>query len=102
MHARSGYKLSVLLGGPILASICLPQNGPPWGTIFGKGGPILAAKTGPRGPILAAKIGLGGPLLAIFCQNRSGGTNFGGTDFGVTAPCICVYIVPYTYGTSHT
>ena len=48
------------------------------GTVFGKGEPILAAKISPGRPILAAKIGPGDR------KNRSGGTTFGGTDFGVT------------------
>ena len=44
----------------------------PEGTVFSKGGPILAAKVSLGRPILAAKIGPGErPLL-------------GGTDFGVT------------------
>ena len=77
MHAWAGYKLSVLLGGPILASICLfAKFVPPRGTIFGKGGPILAAKTGPGGPILADKIGPGEPLLAIFLPKSVRGDQF--------------------------
>ena len=40
------------------------------GTVFGKGGPSLAAKIGPGDH--------------FFRKNRSGGTTFGGTDFGVT------------------
>ena len=43
------------------------------GTTFGKGGPLLAAKSGLGGPVLAAKSGPGGPLL-------------GGTTFGMTGP----------------
>ena len=43
--------------------------GPLWGTIFGKGGPLLAAK-----------IDLGDQF---YCQNRSGGPILEGTDFGV-------------------
>ena len=37
------------------------------GTIFGKGGPLLAAKIGP-----------GDHFWEFFCQNRSRDTNFGG------------------------
>ena len=33
------------------------------GTTFGKGGPLLAAKSGLGGPVLATKSGLGGPVL---------------------------------------
>ena len=33
------------------------------GTTFGKGGPLLAAKSGLGGPLLVAKSGLGGPVL---------------------------------------
>ena len=57
------YKLSVLHGGPILASTAsymFAKFDLTWGTIFGKGGPLLAADIGPGGPI------------------------FGGIDFGVT------------------
>ena len=70
--------------GPFLAKKYLPD--PVWpcirvcisgGTVFGKGGPILAAKISPGRPILATKIGLGNHF---FCKNWSGGT-----DFGVTA-----------------
>ena len=48
---------------------------------FGKRGPILAAKIGPPKPVLATKVA-GGQVFS--CQNRSGQTNFTGTDFGVT------------------
>ena len=71
---ESGYKLSVLLGGPILASRHMfAKFGPPRGTIFGK-----------EGPILAAKIGLGGPLLANLKSVRVEQFWAGGNDFGVT------------------
>ena len=43
--------------------------GPLWGTIFGKGGPLLAAKIGPRDQ--------------FYYQNRSRGTNFGVTGQSV-------------------
>ena len=45
------------LRGPLLAAkIGL-------GMTFGKGGPLLAAKSGLGGPVLATKSGLGGPVL---------------------------------------
>ena len=58
------------LGGPLLAT----KIGLGWdhfwqpklvwgGTTFGKGGPLLAAKSGLGGPVLATKSGLGGPVL---------------------------------------
>ena len=53
------------------------------GLFLARGGPILAAKISPGRPILAAKIG---PGDHFFRKNGSGGTTFGGTDFGVTAP----------------
>ena len=62
MHALGSYKLLVLLGGLILASVCLP-NLVPQGDHYWQGGPILAAKIGLGGLILAAKIGPGGPIL---------------------------------------
>ena len=40
----------------------LSNNPFEWGTTFGNGGPLLAAKTGPPGPILAAKFGPGRPV----------------------------------------
>ena len=49
--ACAEYKLSVLHGGSILASICLP-NLVPLGDYFWQWEPILAAKIGPGGPIL--------------------------------------------------
>ena len=53
----------------------------PGGTVFGKGGPILAAKISPGRPILAAKIGLGDHFFAKITP----WDHFeGGTDFGVT------------------
>ena len=61
-------KLSVLLGGPILASIYVAmfaKFGPPREIIFGKWGPILAAKIGP-----------GEPLLAIFLPKSVRGDQF--------------------------
>ena len=36
----------------------------PWGTIFGKGGTLLAANIGPERPILTAKIGPGDQFFA--------------------------------------
>ena len=51
------------------------------GTVFGKGGPILAAKISPGRPILAAKVGLGDHF---FAKISLGGPLLGGTNFGVT------------------
>ena len=61
MHALGSYKLSVLHGGPILASIAIAIRllNLISRTIFGKRGPLLVADIGPGGPILAAKIGPG-------------------------------------------
>ena len=56
-HTCAEYKLSVLFGGPILASTCLPN-------LVLLGGLFLA-----RGNTFS-------------CQNRSRGTDFGETDFG--------------------
>jgi len=53
------------MGGPILADN-FAKISPPWGTDFGRGGPILAAKTGPPGPILAAKVVRGDQFWQVF------------------------------------
>ena len=81
---------------------CLPD--PVWpciracisgGTVFGYGGPILAAKISLGRPILAAKIG---PLFAKIGP----GDHFWGTDFCATADAICTvtcrYLICYSHG----
>ena len=52
------------------------------GTVFGMGGPILAAKISPGRPILAAKIGPGDH----FSQKLAGRTTFGGDRFWCDRP----------------
>ena len=56
MHAL-GINSQFCMGDSI-ASYMFAKFGPPWGTIFGKGGPLLAAKIGP-GAQFCAKIGPG-------------------------------------------
>ena len=55
-----------------------PENPFKWGTIFGNGEQLLAAKTGSPRPILAAKFGPGRPVLAKFLPKSVQGTIFGG------------------------
>ena len=47
-----------------------------WGTDFGKGGPLLAAKIGPGRPILAAKIGPGDHSWQHFLPKSVRGDQF--------------------------
>ena len=82
INTCAGYKLSVLHEGLILASTCLPIL-VPLGNYFWQGEPLLAVKIGPSGLILAAKISPRTSFGNLFCQNQSGGTILGGTNFGV-------------------
>ena len=71
------------MGGPILADNFL-QNRSPWGTEIDKGDQFWLPKLVRPDRFWQQKWS-GVPLLAgFFCQNRSGRTDFGGTDFGVT------------------
>ena len=81
MHACAGYKLSVLLGGPILASICLPNLVPLGGLFLARWGPLLAAKIGPGDRFLTTNNGPGRPLLATFFVKIGPGYQFLGDRF---------------------
>ena len=66
MHAL-GINSQFLLGDQFWqAYVC--QIWSPKGTIFGKGGPLLAAKISLGGPILAAKIGPGDHFWQFFAK----------------------------------
>ena len=80
MHACAGYKLSVLHGGPILASIAsymFTKFDPPWGDYFWQGGTTFGYRYWSRGTDFGSQNWSGGP---VFLPKSVQGTDFGVTD----------------------